>query len=390
MDSENIPLLTDSVLTQPMPEMATALRERLNRVVERWNSAVSQAIPEADNLTIQEVRNSIPRVLQQIITVFESSSAQPIEKLLEITRIHGVVRFHESYNIRELLLEYRILRRILSEEIDAAVDGLMSSREWIAIETAVDIAMNEAVVAFVDYQSSRLKSAADAETKFLAFLAHDMRNSLNSILLTMQWIEQSIESGADLRDAPDALRSARESATSTIAGMERLLQAERLRHETAARRESVNVATVIQEVVSQYRLVAEQKGLGIEITVPADAEIQSDASLLVLVIQNLLGNAIKYSERGTVRVEAEKTGSAADAGWCISVADEGRGIARETLPLLFDAFTRGDTHGQPGVGLGLFIASRAAKLLGSRLAVESEVGKGARFSLVLRDLPTQG
>jgi signal transduction histidine kinase len=65
------------------------------------------------------------------------------------------------------------------------------------------------------------------------------------------------------------------------------------------------------------------------------------------------------------------------------VSDQGPGIAPDRVRTLFDAFTRGETHGQPGVGLGLNIASHAARLLGSDLQVESKPGEGSTFSLTL-------
>jgi signal transduction histidine kinase len=67
----------------------------------------------------------------------------------------------------------------------------------------------------------------------------------------------------------------------------------------------------------------------------------------------------------------------------VSISDEGPGIAVEHLGRNFDSFTRGEGHAQPGVGLGLTIASQAAKLLGGKLAVESKIGEGSKFTLTL-------
>jgi signal transduction histidine kinase len=76
-------------------------------------------------------------------------------------------------------------------------------------------------------------------------------------------------------------------------------------------------------------------------------------------------------------------GEGVGRGWVIGVSDEGPGIAPENLSRLFNAFSRGDTHGQAGVGLGLSIASQAAKLLGAKLEVESSLGEGSTFRLLL-------
>ena len=110
--------------------------------------------------------------------------------------------------------------------------------------------------------------------------------------------------------------------------------------------------------------------------------LNSDRELLTLALQNLLGNAVKYSSKGDVTLAARRSPDH-DDGWVLSVSDEGPGIGPENLGRLFEAFTRGDTHGQPGVGLGLSIASQATKLLGGKLEVDSKLGAGSTFRLVL-------
>ena len=80
-----------------------------------------------------------------------------------------------------------------------------------------------------------------------------------------------------------------------------------------------------------------------------------------------------------VRISAEDD----HLGWRVAVSDQGPGIAPDRVAQLFNAFSRGETHGQPGVGLGLTIASQAARLLGGELVVDSQVGKGSTFSFQL-------
>ena len=72
-----------------------------------------------------------------------------------------------------------------------------------------------------------------------------------------------------------------------------------------------------------------------------------------------------------------------DISLVLSISDQGPGIASENLSHLFDAFRRGDTYGKPGVGLGLSIASEATRLLGGKLEIESELGTGSTFRLLL-------
>ena len=169
-----------------------------------------------------------------------------------------------------------------------------------------------------------------------------------------------------------------------MGGMGRLLQAERLRHQQAETKLGpVRLHALSGEVAGQFAQQAEQKGVTLAVEVPADAVVTSEGELIRLVLQNLVANAVKYSGRGTVRLRAEQQEDGRKGGWALSVSDEGAGIAPEHLNHIFEAFRRGEMHGQQGVGLGLAIASRAAKLLNAELTVESKPGVGSTFRLAL-------
>jgi signal transduction histidine kinase len=377
----------DLLVSHAMPELAAALRATRERIMQRWNALVRSTVPEADELTTAQVRDSLPKVLDQVADALEVAAEEPTRLLLDLTRAHGGVRFHESYNVKELIVEYRILRRVVFEEIQEAMVRPLEVREWMALDVAVDIAVQQSVIAFIEHQKLQLKSATEAEAKFLAFLAHDLRNSLNSILLTMQWVESSLLRYNDLREEREGLQGARQSATATIDSMERLLQAERLRKGVEVRREKVRLADLAGRVLGEARRSAGERPLTFENRIEPAAEIISDSGLLTVILQNLLGNAVKYSARGRIAVESQYIEDSVGQAWRLTVSDQGPGIPPDRVDSLFHAFTRGDTHGQPGVGLGLFIASQAARLLGSRLEVDSQVGQGARFSVLLRNLP---
>ena len=111
--------------------------------------------------------------------------------------------------------------------------------------------------------------------------------------------------------------------------------------------------------------------------------VVSEEELITLALQNLVSNGVKFSSRGTVRIAAELSQEARPGPCVLSVSDQGPGIGPEHLGRIFEAFRRGDMHGQAGVGLGLAIASRAVKLLGGELTVESNVGTGSTFRIAL-------
>jgi signal transduction histidine kinase len=163
--------------------------------------------------------------------------------------------------------------------------------------------------------------------------------------------------------------------------MDRFLHAERFRKgKVRVKPAEVSLASVLNEVGAQFAYQAKDKGLELKIDAQEPCNIVTDKELVMMILQNLASNAVKYTPRGQVRMTAVPSGEAGN-GWRVTVADDGPGISPEKLSELFDSFTRGDTHGQPGVGLGLSIASQAAQLLGAKLWAESEPGSGAAFHL---------
>ncbi|HEX5241951.1 MAG TPA: HAMP domain-containing sensor histidine kinase, partial [Tepidisphaeraceae bacterium] len=132
---------------------------------------------------------------------------------------------------------------------------------------------------------------------------------------------------------------------------------------------------LLSDIAAQFSYQARDKELELHVEVPADCEIVSDRELLTLIFQNLISNAIKYSEGGSVEIGTKSN----DETCKIWVKDGGPGIAREKLTQLFAPFARGETYGQPGVGLGLSIARQAANYLHAKLWAESTVGQGSTF-----------
>jgi signal transduction histidine kinase len=123
--------------------------------------------------------------------------------------------------------------------------------------------------------------------------------------------------------------------------------------------------------------------LALRWTVPTTPiRVNSDIDKVRQILTHLVGNAVKFSDHGEVVVSAEECGSAV----CFAVADTGIGIATEDVPRLFKPFVQLDgglTRRHGGTGLGLHIAQRLAALLGAHIDVESELGRGSTFKLVL-------
>jgi len=143
---------------------------------------------------------------------------------------------------------------------------------------------------------------------------------------------------------------------------------------------------LVEEICNQFALPINNKKLQLHCELD-ECHAVTDRELVTLVLQNLMGNAVKYTPSGTIRVILrcgdKEEGKKGRASAVISVIDEGPGIEPERLEGLFAPFSRGETHGESGVGLGLAIARQAADLAGLRLWAESAPGKGSAFHVEL-------
>src|SRR5687767_9601767 len=173
-----------------MPGIAAALQARKQSILHQWELAVERILPDADPLTAKQVRNSIPIVLDQIARALASDQPDETQKLYEVTLKHGVTRFHQAYNVQELIVEYRLLRRIAFEEVKDEMQDQLQLDELMALDIGIDIALQQSVAAFVEYQQNQLNAATEARAKYLSFLSHDLRNHLNGVTLIMEVVAQ--------------------------------------------------------------------------------------------------------------------------------------------------------------------------------------------------------
>jgi len=144
-----------------------------------------------------------------------------------------------------------------------------------------------------------------------------------------------------------------------------------------------SLTEVIHTVVTAVEPLAAEKGLGLRVALEPDLPLaRGDDRRISQVLLNLVGNAVKFTDAGEVRIEAKVS----DGSFLISVSDTGPGIATEDQGRIFEEFQQADTSNtrkKGGTGLGLSIAKRILALHGGRIWVESTPGMGSTFSFTL-------
>ncbi|MEA2707652.1 MAG: hypothetical protein QOF78_253 [Phycisphaerales bacterium] len=234
-------------------------------------------------------------------------------------------------------------------------------------------------------------SRASRELRYLSFLSHDLYNNLGGVTLHLKLLKQQLVASPVFADELAMLNRAQKAIDETIGGMRTLQSYAQLRTlNNLDFAMPVDLHRLAGDICLRYERLAAEKGLTISSQVSPGTIVDSAPQLIVLVLQNLVSNSVKYSRRGIISIRCEETGTTSDAGCVLAVSDEGPGIDAADLHHIFQPFHRSASHGEEGAGLGLAIAAEAAELLGSKLSVQSQVGVGTTFTLALpRRHPSQ-
>ena len=234
-------------------------------------------------------------------------------------------------------------------------------------------------------RATELERANQYKSEFLANMSHELRTPLNSALILAKILSDN-KSGNLTEDQVRFARTISSAGNDLLAIINDVLDLSKVeagKVELSA--EWVQVRGVVEQLASAFHPLAQQRGLGFRVEVAGDAppEIFTDAQRVSQILKNLLSNAVKFTEHGEITL----TVSSADAKHLVfAVRDTGIGISQHQQGIIFEAFRQADgsTHRKyGGTGLGLTISRDLARVLGGEIAVVSQPGNGATFTLTL-------
>jgi signal transduction histidine kinase len=267
-------------------------------------------------------------------------------------------------------LEAQILRQ------QAELDGLHAE----LAET------NKGVVALyaeLDQNALQLREAADLKSRFLSYMSHEFRTPLASITSVSDILLARMD-GPLTQEQERQLRFVQGSVRELSEMVDDLLDLAKVEAgRISISPEWFEMVDLFSALRGMFRPIVGVGSVSLIFEEPEQVPpIYTDDKKLAQILRNFISNALKFTSEGEVRVSARMIGAMIE----FAVTDTGIGIARDHLPALFSDFVQIDTRIQKrlrGTGLGLSLARKFAELLGGSVAVESDLGKGSRFSVLI-------
>jgi signal transduction histidine kinase len=275
------------------------------------------------------------------------------------------------------------------------VNGELQARERQVIELNMRLAHHAAELETINREIAlknlELAEASRMKSAFIANMSHELRTPLNAIIGFTGALLMKLP-GPLTSDQDKQLNTIRASARHLLSLINDILDVAKIEAgKLTLSIEPVHCQDLMAEVADTLRPLAQQKGLALEMALgEADqppAIIDTDRRALTQILINLLNNAIKFTEQGTVRISLAQREEDGVLVTEMSIADSGAGIKEEDQAKLFQAFSQLDstsTRHVEGAGLGLYLCQNLANAIGGALFFNSDYGSGSTFTLALR------
>lgn len=391
-------------------DIGKSLKDKTDTIIKSWIEYIREDrdIESSKSLAYKSVRNSLPIILKALATLFSNAMSERPQDIEDSGWEHGLVRAEQGYDIAEIVREYSLLRSIIFaalkpdlltgsgeeilqniELIDSVIDRVVS----LSLESYVKVRLQELeqVRSQLILNNQELTRLVETQREDLSYLAHELKSPLNSIMgfstlllqqqkatpseepsLNLQFTEKVISNGKQLlRLINDTLEMSRYEAGKIELNWE-----------------IVELRSLIASVVETFEPSTKQKNLKIEVMSDrAPQQILSDPLRLKQIITNLVSNAIRYTESGTISITCQTIDR---ERWTLIIADTGIGISPDIQEQIFEPYYRvgsKDGYSIDSTGLGLAIVDKLVKLLQGEINLVSQLDRGSTFTITFPITP---
>lgn len=355
---------------------------------------------------------------QEVVAVFELASLKPYSQLHRDLIKEVVV--HLGVTINSIIGRMEVIRLLnesqaMTEELQVQSEELQTQSEELKMQTEELTTINERleertrdaeqkthelekVQVELRQSAEQLRQSSNYKSEFLANMSHELRTPLNSILILSEMLAENHENhlSDDELEYAKVIHDSGEDLLNLINDILDLSKVEAGKMDLWFR--EMDVYEIPQHIQNLFMPIANQKGLELSVDVANDlAEIfHTDVKRFHQVLNNLLSNALKFTEEGSITVKVDRARitpamrQLSDTWITVSVTDTGIGIPKNKQNIVFESFQQADgatVRKYGGTGLGLSICREVTKLLGGWITLSSTEGQGSTFTVYLPSLP---
>ena len=266
-------------------------------------------------------------------------------------------------------------------------------REWVASDTDItDRKEAEAALSSAKEAAERAQEAAEeanlAKSTFIANMSHELRTPLSAIIGYSEMMLEEVEDGAEAGELAADMRKIEGNARHLLGLINDVLDLSKVESgKMDLYAETFEVEPMLRDVASTVETLIGKKGNRLVLDLrPGLSTLHSDVTKIRQMLLNLLGNAAKFTEGGTITLAAERRATPEGDLLAVRVSDTGIGMSEEQRAKLFERFVQADsstTRKFGGTGLGLSLTRAFAQMLGGTVSVESELHRGSSFEVLL-------
>jgi signal transduction histidine kinase len=349
--------------------LAAAIERHQSEIINKWLARVREDAEKAGHeVSLSELRDGIGDYLSSLADALRNSESAEIggtDAWKRVAKEHALTRVRLGFDIDQLVHEFVVLRQVAQQIAIDPSDGL----QIVLLADLIDAAIATSVKSYVESRDYRTRQQ---EEEHLGFLTHELRNPLTTASLAASQLRKDSGLSPKSQRVLDLLDHGLERTKELIE--QALLSGKLEAGQAQAIIEDLRAADLIEEALTAAGAEARRKGLALETIYDREIVVRADSKLIVSAIQNLVDNAVKFTDHGRIAVMLESQGDQA----VIHVRDNCPGISAAELERIFEPYERGSS-GKPGTGLGLAIARRAITLIGGTIGAESKEKQGCHF-----------
>ncbi len=397
-NNEKIQKLTQEGASQEKIDTAIGLEERLvaqllitsHSVITDASNLAEEA--QAEVMGAQRLAANLTLILMVILAITVTTSSllvarsisKPLDKLTKGAEIIGKGELEHKVEVKSKDELGQLAAAF--NNMTASLKKVTASRDELDREVTDRKRAEENVKKYaeqLEQANIRLQEIDRLKSVFLASMSHELRTPLNSIIGFTGIILQGM-SGEINEEQRKQLTMVKNSANHLLSLINDLLDVSKIEAgKVELSLEEFSLDDVVREVVENFSPAVSEKGLELTKEVPEGVTLSSDRRRVKQVLMNLVSNAVKFTDQGSVKIVTTVPG---DGNLEIRVIDTGGGIKQEDMDKLFQPFQQIDvslTKKHEGTGLGLYLTKRLVTLLGGDISARSEYGRGSEFTFTI-------